>query len=89
MIMVMGWYAGKVHWSAIPVEVGDGEPRGSRGTRGIGRLEVTKVPGNGHAGIRVLSPKKVMGLLAQLKCIYSNACTMGNLANPKGLFQLK
>lgn len=58
MIMVMGWCVGKVHLSAIPVEVGDGEPRGSRGTRDIGRLEVTKVLGNGHAGIRVLSQKR-------------------------------
>ncbi|KAK4824952.1 hypothetical protein QYF61_021640 [Mycteria americana] len=41
-------------------------------------LETTEEPENGHVGIRVSPPKKVTGSIAQLKCIYTNACSMGN-----------
>ena len=34
-------------------------------------LETMEVPENGH-------PKKVAGSIAQMKCIYTNACSMGN-----------
>lgn len=42
MTMVKEQCASKVHWSTSPVEVGDGEPCGTKGTRDIGRLEITK-----------------------------------------------
>ncbi|GAB0190216.1 mitochondrial enolase superfamily member 1 [Grus japonensis] len=32
----------------------------------------------GHVGIRASPLKKVMRSVAQLKCIYTNACSMGN-----------
>lgn len=58
-----------VYQSAAPVEVGDGEPCGSKGTMDVDRLEITKMPGNDHAGIRDFSHQNGIGLLAKLKCI--------------------
>ena len=37
-----------------------------------------EVPENGHVRIRVSPSKKVAGTIAPLKCIYTNACSMGN-----------
>lgn len=37
-----------------------------------------EVPGNGHTGISTPPPRKMMGSIAQLKCIYTDACSMGN-----------
>ncbi|KAK4819370.1 hypothetical protein QYF61_001649 [Mycteria americana] len=39
-------------------------------------LETTEAPENGHVGIRASPTKKVTGSIAQLKCIYTNACSM-------------
>ena len=41
-------------------------------------LETMEVPENGHIGIRASPPKKVAGSIAQLKRIYTNACSMGD-----------
>jgi len=40
-------------------------------------LETTEAPDNGHIGIRASTSGKVVGSIAQLKCIYANACSMG------------
>ena len=68
-----GWCAIEVLWSAISVEVGDGEPHGSKDSRVIDVLETMEVPENSHIGTRASPPKKVVGSIAQLKCIYTNA----------------
>lgn len=49
MTKVIGQWANKVDWSAIQVELGDGEPCSSKGTRDMDRLETTEVARNGHA----------------------------------------
>ncbi|KAK4830584.1 hypothetical protein QYF61_011819 [Mycteria americana] len=41
-------------------------------------LETTEAPENGHVGIRASPHKKVTGSIAQLKCLYTNARSMGN-----------
>ena len=42
-------------------------------------LETTETPENSHVEIiRASAPKKVAGSIAQLKCICTNACSMGN-----------
>ena len=63
---------------AVSVEVGDGDPRNSKDVRVVDMLETTEAPENSHIGIRACPPIKVAGSVAQLKCIYSNACSMGN-----------
>ena len=68
----------KVLWSASSEEVGDGDPCGSKDTRVIDVLKTMEVPENGHVGIRASPPRKVAGSIAQLKCIYTNARSMGN-----------
>lgn len=73
-----GWCAGEVLWSPASVEVGAGDPCGSKDTKVIGVLESTEPPDNGYAGIRASSPHKVAGSVVQLKCIYSNTGSMGN-----------
>ena len=77
MPMFEGWCASKVLQSAISVEVGDGDPCSKDG-RVMDALEITEAPENGHVGIRASPPKKVAGSIAQLKCIYTNARSMGN-----------
>ncbi|GAB0183074.1 hypothetical protein GRJ2_000772700 [Grus japonensis] len=72
------WCAGEVLWSAVSVEVGDGEPSGNKDARVIDVLETTEAPENGHVGIRSSRSKKVERSIAQLKCIYTNARSMGN-----------
>lgn len=69
----MGRCAGEVQCSAVSEEVGDGDPCSSKGTRIIDVLETVEVPENGHVGIRASSPKKVVGTIAQLKCICTSA----------------
>ena len=76
--MFEGPCVSKVLWSAVPVEVGDGDPRGSKNARVIDVLETTEAPESDHIGIRASPTKKVAGSIAQLKCIYTNACSMGN-----------
>ena len=73
-----GRCASEVLRSAISVEVGDGDPCGSKDARVIDVLETMEAPDNGHIGIRACPPKKVAGPIAQLKCIYTNARSMGN-----------
>ena len=60
------------------MEVGDGDPCSSKDARVIDVLETTKTPENGQVGIRASPLKKVAGSIAQLKCIYTNAHSMGN-----------
>ncbi|KAJ7397322.1 RNA-directed DNA polymerase from mobile element jockey-like [Pitangus sulphuratus] len=60
------------------MEVGDGDPCGSKDTGDIDMLETTDMPENGHVRIRASAPQKVTGSIAQLKCIYTNARKMGN-----------
>ncbi|KAK4818516.1 hypothetical protein QYF61_014329 [Mycteria americana] len=76
--MFEGRCASDVLWSATSVEVGGGEPCGSKDARVIDVLETMEVPENGHIGIRASPPEKVAGSVAQLECIYTNACSMGN-----------
>ena len=76
--MFEGWCASEVLRFAISVEVGDGDPCGSKDARVIDVLETTEAPENSHIGIRASPPKKVAGSIAQLKCIYTNAHSMGN-----------
>lgn len=66
--------AGDVLQSAISVEVGHRDPCGSKDARIIDVLESTETPENSHPGIKASLLKKV----SQLKCIYNNACNMGN-----------
>lgn len=41
-------------------------------------LETMEVPGNDHAGIKASPLKNLAGSIAQLKCIYTSACGIGN-----------
>lgn len=47
--------------SAVSVEVGDGDPCSSRGTRVIDVFETMEVPESGHVGIRAPFPKRGVG----------------------------
>ncbi|KAK4830434.1 hypothetical protein QYF61_011142 [Mycteria americana] len=78
MPMFEGQCASKVCQSAISVEAGDGDPCGSKDKRVMDMLETMEVPENGHIGSRASPPKKVIGSIAQLKSIYTNALSMGN-----------
>lgn len=69
--MFEGQRASQVLQCAVPMEAGDGDPCGSTATKVI-VLETMEAPENGHAGIGT-SPKRVMGLITQLKCTCSNA----------------
>ena len=60
------------------MEVGDGDPCSSKDSRVIGVLETMEVPENDHIGIGASPLKMVTGSIAQLKCIYANAFSMGN-----------
>lgn len=83
--MDAGHCASKILQSAIPAEVGDGEPCNSKDTRHMDGLEITEVPKNGHIGIRASPPKKVMGSLAKLKCNNTIVCSMGNKQEKLGV----
>ncbi|KAK4830259.1 hypothetical protein QYF61_009352 [Mycteria americana] len=73
-----GQCASEVLCSTVSVEVGDGHPCSSKDESVMDVLEITEAPENGHVGIRVSPRKKVTGSIAQLKCIYTNARSMGN-----------
>ena len=60
------------------MEAGDGDPCDSKDVRVVDMLETTEAPENSHIGIRACPPIKVAGSIAQLKCIYTNVCSMGN-----------
>lgn len=60
------------------VEVGDGDPSGSKDTRAFNVIETTEAPENGHTGIWASLSKTVVGSITKLKCIYTNACRMSN-----------
>jgi len=62
----------------VSVEVGDGESCGSKGTKVFEVLETTEVPENGHVRTEASAPRKRVGAIAQPKCIYANACSIGN-----------
>ncbi|PKU49495.1 nipped-b-like protein [Limosa lapponica baueri] len=70
------WHANEVPQSAIPVEAGDGVSCKSKDSRD--GLEIMEAHVNDQVGIRASPTKNVMGSIAQLKCIYTNAHTMGN-----------
>jgi len=76
--MCKGQCARQVLWSAVSVEVGDEEPCGSKGARVIEVLEPTEAPENSHIAIEAFPPRKGVGSTALLKCIYTNACSVGN-----------
>jgi len=76
--MFEGWCASEVLQSIISVEVGDGDPCSSKDARLIDVLETMKVPENGHVGIRAAPPKKMVGSIAQLNSIYTNAHSVGS-----------
>jgi len=63
---------------AISVEVRHGDSCSSKDARLVEVLENMEAPENSHIAIRSSPPKKVAGSRAQLKCINSNACSMGN-----------
>ena len=44
----------------------------------IAELHFMEVPENGHIAIRVFAPQKVTGSLAQMKCVYTSAHSVGN-----------
>jgi len=71
------------------VEVWDGDPHGSEDTRLKDVVETIEAPENGHVGIRASHPKKVAGSIAQLKHIYTNACSMGNKQELEAIMQLE
>lgn len=70
--------ASKVLWFAPSVEVGNGHPCHSKDKTVIDVLETTEVPENGRIGIRPCRSRKVVGSIAQLKCICTTAHSMGN-----------
>jgi len=55
----------KVLWSAISVEVGDGDPHGSKDSRVINVLENTEARENSHTGIRTSPQKKTAGSIVE------------------------
>ncbi|KAM9590845.1 uncharacterized protein ACIBXB_005894 [Morphnus guianensis] len=63
---------------AISVGVGDGDPCSNKDAKVVDVLETTEAPEINHIGIRASPPKKVVGSIAQLKCIYTNTHSMGN-----------
>ena len=63
---------------AISVDVGDGDPCGSKDARVVDALATTEAPENSCIGMRASPPKKMAGSVAQLKCFYTNARGMGN-----------
>lgn len=54
--------------------LGDREAHGNAVTLGGGKRKPQTCPG----GIREGSSKKAMRPIAKLKCLYTNACSMGN-----------
>ncbi|PKU43871.1 nipped-b-like protein [Limosa lapponica baueri] len=78
MPVLLGKRTRKVLQPVVSVEVGDGDPCGRENMRGNDRLATTEGSKHGQVGIRARPAKKVAGQLAQLKCIYMNACRMGN-----------
>lgn len=46
--------------------------------RDIDVLETAEAPANAHAGVGASSPEKAAGLITQMKCIYTYACSMGS-----------
>ena len=53
-----GLSASKVIWSAVLLELWDGDPCNSKDTGVINVLETMEDPENGHVGIRASSPKR-------------------------------
>ncbi|PKU49300.1 mitochondrial fission process protein 1 [Limosa lapponica baueri] len=78
MPVLVGKSTSKVLQSIVSVEAGNGDPCDSKDTRGKDRLPTTEGSEHNQVGIRACPPKKVAGQLAQLKCIYMGACSMGN-----------
>ncbi|PKU47277.1 adaptin ear-binding coat-associated protein 1 [Limosa lapponica baueri] len=78
MLVLVGERTSKVLQSVVSVEVGDGDPCSSKDMRGNNKLATTEGSEHSQVGIRACPPKKVAGQLAQLECIYTNVCSMGN-----------
>ncbi|PKU39569.1 nipped-b-like protein [Limosa lapponica baueri] len=57
---------------------GEGRESTIRDTRVINGLGTMAVPGNDQVVVRPSYTKKVVGLVAQLKCFYINVCSMEN-----------
>lgn len=64
--------------SKVSVEVEYGDPCSSKDIRAVDVLETIEEPENGHVGLRVSPSKKMVGSIAQLTRIYTNARSMIN-----------
>ncbi|PKU49574.1 rna-directed dna polymerase from mobile element jockey-like [Limosa lapponica baueri] len=87
--MSVGWDVSKVPWSADSVQTGDGDSCSSRDMRVIDGLETMTAPENGQMGVKASPRKKVAGPVAQLKCFYTNACSMSNKQELEDIVQQK
>ena len=63
---------------AIPVEARDGDMQHNKDARDIDGSVTVVTPVKAQAGIRISKCKQVLGTSAHLKCIYTNAHSMGN-----------
>ncbi|PKU41110.1 hypothetical protein llap_8580 [Limosa lapponica baueri] len=70
---------GRAHQTGFKLDLkGEGDETSSRDVRVFDGLEITDAPGNGQVEVKASSSKKVAGPIAQLKCFYTNARSMGN-----------
>lgn len=60
------------------MEAGDGMPCSSKDTENIDDLGVMEVPMSGQIGMRPSPTGKVTGSITQLKCSYTDKCSVGN-----------
>lgn len=72
-----GCSASKGLWSAISVGTGVGNSCSGKDSGVMNGLETREVPENGHGRIRASLIKKVAGSIAQLKCLFTNAHSIG------------
>ena len=63
---------------AISVEARDGDMQHNKDARDIDGSVTMVTPVKGQAGFRTSKCKKVLGTSAHLKCMYTNAHSMGN-----------
>ena len=66
--------ASKIPQSCVLVKEEDNSPFCRKNTRVGVRLVAVETPEYGHEGIRATATQKE----AQLRCLYTNACSMGN-----------
>ncbi|XP_009864472.1 PREDICTED: protein Hook homolog 3-like, partial [Apaloderma vittatum] len=66
----------EINTIAFSVEVRSGSACSNKNMKVVDALETTEAPEN--TGTGTFCPKKVAGLIAQLKCLYINACSMSS-----------